>query len=82
MDAAQIDLREEPLALLPLVNLIEVVFGVVEGEDGVALPNLDFDQPAEPLESYPTLGLELVLPPILHDLLLLFLLTVLCNANL
>ena len=31
VDAAQVDLGEEPLTLLPLVHLVEVVFGVVEG---------------------------------------------------
>ena len=30
VDATQVDLREEPFALLTLVNLIKVIFGVVE----------------------------------------------------
>ena len=49
VDAAQVDFREEPLALMPLVNLVEIVFCVVEGQDGVALPDVDLDHPAEPL---------------------------------
>jgi hypothetical protein len=34
---------------MPLVNLVEIVFCVVEGQDGVALPDVDLDHPAEPL---------------------------------
>lgn len=49
MDAAQVDFSEESLAFMPLVNLVEIVFGVVEGQDGVALPDVDLDHPAESL---------------------------------
>jgi hypothetical protein len=50
VDAAQVNLREESFALLSLVNLIKIVFGVVEGKDWVTLPDVDLDQPAEPLK--------------------------------
>jgi hypothetical protein len=29
VDAAQVDFSEESLALMPLVNLVEIIFGVV-----------------------------------------------------
>jgi hypothetical protein len=40
------------------------------------------DQPAEPLQRYPSLALKLVLPPIMNYLLLFFLLSIFSNANL
>jgi hypothetical protein len=50
VDAAQVDFSEESLALMPLVNIVEIIFGVVKSKDGVTLPYVDLDQPAEPLQ--------------------------------